>query len=123
MLPTLLLIAVIPGDHPRTCERTATEQVRVLAELTSTQAEQLEGRRARFFVQPCSIGEEDGFITCECLGLVGDAYLTLYFYPDRPDAVPKRVVVEAVLKVIRHPKTKSSPGFTEFRLTHGRLVR
>jgi len=89
------------------------------ATLTETEALRLQGRPARFSVEPDSDpGEYGGQVLYDCAGQE-PLHRTVWF---RKEVDAELMEVEAVLVVIRHKESNGFAAFTELRLTRARVV-
>ena len=109
---TPLVLLLLAGSPP--LERVAVTHD--LAALTSAQANELLGRRARFKVaiDPETDPDEDNGVTVIDAVAPEGYHGSVWFRRGGP-SVEKGVVL-ATLRVIRHADAPDSPAFTEYRL-------
>ena len=130
MSPYLLLLAALachtaPAPSGLTSLDPFAERVYDLATLTERQADRLEGRRALYRVtldgEP---DQRDDWAVYDCTG-AGEGLRTVWLCPGEP--ARRRMVVEAVLRRVRHPLLRGAdgsglPALLEYRLTGARAV-
>jgi hypothetical protein len=130
-MPPLLLAALLachtaPPPSGLTSLDPFAERVYDLAALTERQAGGLEGRRALYRVTLDSETDErdDGGAVYDCTG-DGEGLRTVWLEPG--ESVRRRMVVEAVLRRVKHPLLRGVdgpglPALLEYRLTEARVV-
>jgi hypothetical protein len=131
MSPSLLLVALLachtaPAPSGLTSLNPLADRVYDLATLTERQADRLEGRRALYRVtlngEPDQ-GDDAGPVY-DCTG-DGEGLRTVWLRPGEPPR--RRMLVEAVLRRVRHPLLRGVDGpglpvLLEYRLTEARVV-
>jgi hypothetical protein len=115
----LVRLPVLTADHPRSISRIAVAHD--LARLTASQAELLEGKRAKYWIVLDSLPDyHEGYVLYDCLSR-DEIGRTVWFEGEQNLA--EDMVVEATLRVLHHVASvarNGTPfqGFTEYRLTH-----
>ncbi len=120
MLP-LLLLALVPADHPDGRLDARTTRAYDLPTLTEAAAEWLQGRPALYLVELDSLPEDyDDWTLYDCVG--ADAVSgSVWMHQGEP--VADKMMVLAMLRLIRHPARGEFPEFTEYRLVGARRAR
>jgi hypothetical protein len=117
LAPLLLTLAAVPAfaaEPPSVPGRV------VFSTLTLTEAQKLDGRRARFVVALDSApADRGGCVVYDCAGQ--DALRSVWLVPGQdPD---REMTVEAVLRLRFVPAAHGFAGFWEYRLTEARRAK
>ena len=126
LLVALLACHTAPPPSGLTFLDPFAERVYDLATLTERQADRLEGRRALYRVTLDREPDErdDGGAVYDCTG-DGEGLRTVWLSPG--ESAHQKMIVEAVLRRVRHPLLKGVdgpglPALLEYRLTEARVV-
>jgi hypothetical protein len=126
MYAILTLSLVLGADSAKPSSK--VEGIHVLASLSLSQANDLDGRNARFRVTVDSMAwthENYTFYDCRT---VDDVSRTMWFLPGEEIDEDNPMIVEGCLKVMHHCPTVGEmgtrfPGFMEYRLMDARRIK